>query len=361
VSLSETKNKPSILGLLWPHEIPLIAVIAYGFYQTKMEFRGLHTPVAYFGAGILAMLVLLALRSLEDWRALPNKVFFFSLAAVWVGFFCVLGNSTFGYVDSNSIFRWVFDIYTTSDADIEFGLIIPFIVLILYWWRRKELLALPISPWPKALIWIAAALFLHLVGYTIQQPRLSYLSFFIGLYGLTGLAWGKAWFKASFFPYFLLIFCVPLLGTNWLTLKMRLMVSWIVASIAHLGLAPDLVRDGTALIDAEHSFGFEVAAACSGIRSLTALLALTTIYGFMVFKSPWKRAVMILSAFPLSIVANVCRLCFTIVVSELGGQSWGKAVESNAGFVTFAVAILGVYGLANRLEKPQPKPEVSAP
>jgi len=47
----------------------------------------------------------------------------------------------------------------------------------------------------------------------------------------------------------------------------------------------DLVRDGTQLMDADHTFGYEVAAACSGIRSLTALLALTTIYGFVTFKS----------------------------------------------------------------------------
>src|SRR5450756_1233870 len=96
-------------------------------------------------------------------------------------------------------------------------------------------------------------------------------------------------------------------GTDALTLRMRLLVAWIVAGIAHLGLAPDLVRDGTQLLGADHTYAYEVAAACSGIRSLTALFALTTIYGFVCFKSPRSRAVMILSAFPLAILGNVLR------------------------------------------------------
>jgi len=69
------------------------------------------------------------------------------------------------------------------------------------------------------------------------------------------------------------------------------------------------------------------------------------------FKAPWKRAVMILSAVPLAILGNVLRLCFTITVAELFGQGAGKAVETDAGFITFAVAIACVFVLVRWLEK----------
>src|SRR5450756_1087535 len=101
----------------------------------------------------------------------------------------------------------------------------------------------PVSAWSPGLLLVAAGLCAHLLGYVIQQPRLSFIGFFTGLYGLTGLVWGKNWLKASFFPFFLLAFCLPMGGTDALTLRMRLLVAWIVAGIAHLGLAPDLVRD----------------------------------------------------------------------------------------------------------------------
>ena len=355
MSANETKKTPPILGWLWPHEIPFLALLGWALYQASPEFRGSPLPVILFGSSVAAGVVMLALRCRDEWPGLPNKFFFFSLAGVWVALFILLGNSTFGYLDSNSIFSWAFDTYTGTNSDNEYSLFIPFVVLGLFWWKRGELTAQPLGLWSPGIVIVAVGLLAHLVGYVAQQPRLSFIGFFIGLYGLTGLAWGKHWLRASFFPFFLLAFCIPFFGTDALTFRMRLMVSWIVEHIAHLGLAPDLIRDGTQLFDAQRTFGYEVAAACSGIRSLIALLALTTIYGFVNFKSPAKRAVMILSAFPLAILGNVLRLCFTIMVAETFGQNAGKSVETNVGFITFAVAIAGVFLLARWLEKSEVK------
>ena len=351
----EPPRQPKVLGGLRPYEVPFVALLAWALYESSPDFRGSPLPVILFGSAVAAGVAMLALRCPEEWRVLPNKFFFFGFVFVWTALFVFFGNSTFGYLDSNSIFSWVFDTYTAPDSDTQYGLFIPFVVLALLWWKRAELVARPLGFWWPGAFIVTAGLFAHLAGYMVQQPRLSLIGFFIGLYGLTGLAWGKNWLKASFFPFFLLAFCVPSAGTDWLTFRMRLMVSWIVAAIAHLGLAPDLIRDGTQLFDAQHTFGYEVAAACSGIRSLVALLALTTIFGFVNFKAPWKRAVMILSAFPLSVLGNVMRLCFTIVVAELFGQNAGKTVETDAGFITFAVAISCVFLLARWLEKGEVK------
>jgi exosortase len=351
MSANTIKKEPPLLGCLWPQELPVLAFVAYALYMASPDFRGSPWPIFLFGGAVAAGVVMLAWRCADEWRVLPNKFFFFGLAVVWTALFAFLGNSTFGYLDSNSIFSWAFDIYTSPNSDNEYSLFIPFVVLALFWWKRAELIAQPAGLWRPGIFMVAAGLLAHLVGYVAQQPRLSFIGFFIGLYGLTGLAWGKHWLKASMFPFFLLIFCIPAFGTDWLTLRLRLLVTWIVAIVAHLGLSPDLIRDGTQLFDAQHTFGYDVVAACSGIRSLVALLALTTIFGFVNFKSPWKRAVMILAAFPLSVLGNVMRLCFTIAVAETFGQSAGKAVETDAGFITFAVAIGCVFLLARWLEK----------
>lgn len=349
--MNETQKQPPLLGIFWRHEIPFLALIAFALYKASPDFRGSPWPVVYFGAAVVGGAVMLALRCREEWRELPNKFFFGALAVAWVALFGLLGNSTFGYLDTPSIFAWAFDTYTSPESDTQFGLFMPFVVLGLLWWKRQVLLAQPPGLWWPGILLVAAGLLAHLVGYVVQQPRLSFIGFLIGLFGLTGLAWGRHWLRNSLFPFLLLAFCVPAAGTDWLAFKLRLLVSWIVEHVAHLGLAPDLVRDGTQLFDAQHTFAYEVAAACSGIRSLTALLALTTIYGFVTFKSPWKRAAMIASSLPLAIAGNVLRLCFTIMVAEVGGQSAGKAVETKAGFVTFLVAIAGVYFLGRWLEK----------
>jgi len=288
----------------------------------------------------------------ECWHRLPNKFFFFAMLLAWLVLFQFLGNSTFGYIDTPSLFRWMMGAYTSPNGDDGHGPLVPIVVLGLFWWKRNDLLSLKLDIWWPALVLIVLGVVLHVGGYILQEQHISIVGFFVGLYGLTGLAWGPRWLRVSFFPFFLFVFCVPLGGMGQvITMPLRLLVAKIVTFIAHLGIAPTLVRDGVQLSDPVHKFSYEIAPACSGIRSLVTLLALTTVYGVISFKIPWKRAVMVLSAAPLAVFCNVARLTFTVLVARIGGQDWGKAVETNAGYVTFAVAIVCVLYIAKWLHR----------
>jgi exosortase len=337
---------------LRPHEIGFLLLLGAALYSCQTEYWGRRWPVWVFSAAVLAAVAVLILRCRDEWRQMPNRWFFVSLATVWTALFVFLGNGTFSFTDTPSLPKWMFTVYSSPDVDEGHGLLIPFVVLALYWWKRKELVARPLGLWWPAIGLVALALLAHYFGFKAQQQRLSVVAFFLGLYALTGLAWGRHWLKASFFPFFLLAFCIPI--ANYavpLTMPLRLLVARIVEIISHLGLAPDLIRDGTQLFDAQRTFAYEVAAACSGIHSLVALLALATIYGFIIFKQAWKRAVMMLIALPLAVLGNVVRLCFTIAVAESFGQKAGKAVETDAGYLTFLVAIGSAYLIARWMEK----------
>jgi exosortase len=292
----------------------------------------------------------------DSWRKLPNKALFFILLASWVVLFHLAGNSTLGYVHSSSLFRWLLDAYHpagdyASSEDV-IGLIVPFIVVGIFMWKLKELVTLPLKEWWPGLVLVALALVFHLLGYMIQQPRVSVVAFLAGIYFLMGLAWGRSWLRGSLFPIFLLGFCIPIGSYGQaITTPLRHLVGMIVVAIAHLGLAPDLVREGTQLFDAQSSFRYDIAPACSGIRSLTSLLALTTVFGFVCFKSSWKRLLLVLVAFPLSVLGNVLRITFTVFVAEMFGQNAGAAVEQKAGFVTFAIAIAAILLLERWLRE----------
>src|ERR1035437_3827000 len=220
---------------LQPHEIGFLILLGTSFYFTGAEFWHKPWPLWLFSAALLAALPVLVLRCREEWRLLPNKFFFFSLAAAWLVLFVLLGNTTFNYLDSPSLLAWMFNIYTSPLVDEGHGLLIPFVVLALFWWKRKELLAEPTRLWWPAIGLVGCALLLHILGYVAQQQRLSVIGFFLGLYGLTGLAWGRHWLKASFFPFFLFAFCIPVGEfADPLTLPLRLLVSRIVEIIAPL-------------------------------------------------------------------------------------------------------------------------------
>ncbi len=263
-------------------------------------------------------------------RGFPAKALFGALLAAWIVLFHLFGNSTFGYVDSSSLFGWMNYAYTSSQDD-ELGRYMPLIVIALCWWKRDELAAVRKFPWAGALGIVAFALLLHLAGFAIQQTRLSVAAFYLGVYGLLGVAWGPAFLRATFFPCFLLVFCVPL-GTlaETITFPLRVIATTITAAIAQHGLGVSLIQQGTQIFDAQGTFRYEVAAACGGLRSLTATLALAAVYSFMTLDRPWKRLLMIAAAFPLAVAGNVLRLTMIIIAAEAFGQEAGNWVHDNS-------------------------------
>src|SRR6476659_5065877 len=87
----------------------------------------------------------------DCWQKLPNKGLFFVLLFAWVALFQFIGNPSLGYVNSPSLMRWMLDAYSpTGDylsSDEAHAVIMPFVVLALFWWKRKELVAVPIRMW----------------------------------------------------------------------------------------------------------------------------------------------------------------------------------------------------------------------
>ena len=296
----------------------------------------------------------------DCWRRLPNKGFFFVLLAAWLALFQFLGNSTFGYVDTPSLMCWMVNAYNSPGSEDGHGNLVPLVVLALFWWKRKELLAQRLEMWSPGLALLALALVLHLLGYLVQQPRISTIALFLGIYGLMGLAWGRLWLRASFFPFFLFVFCVPLGSlAEPLTFRLRLLVSKTVAGLCQHVLAVNVVSEGTNLINVPGQYSYEVAAACSGIRSLIATTAIAVIYAFVAFSKPWKRGVLILSAIPLAVVGNVFRMMMIVIAAEFGGQEVGAYVHEGGPLGVLALLpyippFLGLLAIGRWFERRMP-------
>src|SRR5436190_14997023 len=257
------------------------------------------------------------------WRSLPDKALLLVLLAAWVALFHFLGSANFGWVKNPSMFAWLHYVYTTS-ADDQYCLFIPLVVLGLCLWKSKELTAVEKRIWWPALGAVAAGLLLHVLGYMVQQIRISVVAFVVGIYGVMGILWGKHWLKAILFPYFLLLFCVPLGSlADGITLPLRIIASRITAVVSSL-IGIQIVQDGTQIFSAIHGYRYEVAAACSGWNSLIAFVGLTTIYGFVFFPFGWKRAVIILAGPPMALACNVLRLTCIVIAAESFGQTAGN-------------------------------------
>ena len=136
-----------------------------------------------------------------------------------------------------------------------------------------------------------------------------------------------------------------------LTFPLRLFATNITYGITHGIFGLTVIKKGTQLFDANGAYNYDVAAACSGIRSLISLLALTTIYGMMTFKKNWKRLLVIAMAVPLAVASNVLRLTSIVVGAEAFGQKAGDLIHEWSGFLTYAVAIVAMLFLGSWLRE----------
>jgi exosortase len=288
---------------------------------------------------------------------LPNSLIFLGLLAAWCLLFRYFGWTSAMVGKSGSLFGWMWDKWTDPANDSSHGKLIPLVVVGLIWLRRQRLTDAVSGVWWPGLIGLAVALLLHVLGFVVQQPRISMVALFAGAWVLTGVVWGPKVLQEAFFPFVIFAFCVPMGGTfaQGLTLPLRVTAAKGAEFITKTLLDVSVVRIGTKLVDPSGVYGsFDVAAECSGIRSFIALLAITTIFSVLTMKKWWKRAVMISATIPLSLICNILRVSTIILAANAcKTPQAGKFVDNYFGYVTYAIAIGGVFLLARLLkEKP---------
>lgn len=285
------------------------------------------------------------------WQSMPHKGVFLALVVAWGGLFHFLGNNTFGYRDTPSLFNWMYYVYTTSPDD-DYCLIMPLVVIALLVWKRRELTGIEKAIWlPGGLVLLGGVL-LHVAGYLIQQNRISLVGFAVGLYGITGLVWGARWLVHTFFPMVLLLFLVPLGGVQEaLTLPLRIFVTEASVILGNLFLGLGYETRGSMILTDLGVPVFDVAPACSGIRSLISLFALSTVYAFMRFDHSWKRSIVIAAAVPLAVLGNLARIFIVLIVGRAVSFEAGAVIEQKLGFLTFLVAFAGLFLLGRLLKE----------
>jgi len=294
------------------------------------------------------------------WSSLPYRAVFLGLFAVWVALFHWLGNSTLGYVNTPSIFGWLNALYhreSTAESGDELCPLIPFIVLALFYFKREELTFIPKKPWPMALGLVVLGLAAHALGFIIQQTRISIVGFLLGGFGLMGVVWGYHWLRAVFFPWFFLAAAVPVSSyLDSATYGLRLLSSQISVGICRIVLGLNLVRQETMVSlppsGKSHGFHFEVAAACSGMRSLTAVLLISVLFAYLNYRTWWRRALIVVTAIPLALGGNVLRLCTVFVVGDAFGEDAGRLIETKMGFITWVAALAGLFQIGRILREP---------
>ncbi|HDH11908.1 MAG TPA: exosortase/archaeosortase family protein [Nitrospirae bacterium] len=242
----------------------------------------------------------------------------------------------------HSIFaEMVMDWY--NDPDYSHGFLVPLISGYFVYQRRETLKKTLVSPYAPGLFVVILGILLLIIGYMGTELFTMRSSLLIVLAGIILNLFGKKIFRVLLLPGFYLVFMIPLpeIVYNAIAFPLKLFVAkYSVLFLQVINIT--VYREGNIIMFP--NIVLEVADACSGIRSLMSLVALSVAISFFVKASNLKKTVIVLSAVPIAVFTNSLRVIITGILAKY----WGVAAAEGffhevAGMLVFGLAMLMLF------------------
>ncbi len=227
--------------------------------------------------------------------------------------------------------------------DASHGFLVPLFAGYLIWSRKDAIRKTEIRPTWSGVLVIFLGLLLLVVGDLGAELFLSRVSIVILLAGFTLCFGGWALLRQLRFALSVLLIAIPIpaILLNQVTLPLQIFASKAASDVLPLFGVP-VLREGNVI--QLPVMKLEVAEACSGIRSLVSLVAMSIFYGYFAEKSILRRIILVLFSVPIAITANSLR----IVGTGLCVQYWDpdKAMgffHEFSGWVMFVVSLTCLF------------------
>lgn len=229
-----------------------------------------------------------------------------------------------------------------DDPNYTHGLFIVPMAGVLAWRRRKKLALAAAKPSALGYALLVGGGVIYLLGIAAAElftMRFSVVTTFAGLVLLTQ---GRGRTRILLFPlcFLLLMVPIPYIFYYKLTFPLQLMSSRLTAGVlASVGMP--VVRTGN-VINLEH-YSLEVVTACSGLRSIMTLGAMSIFISDFFRFGTTTKIVFVLFTIPVAVAANTARLLTTAVVSAIGSPETADSfMHDVSGALVFLFGLMGL-------------------
>ncbi len=240
----------------------------------------------------------------------------------------------------------------------------PFALLVRDWLHDPDaghgLLLFPLALWlawrtgirpdPRPARWLgltvlAGAVLLRYLSGLAAELFTMRLSMIAALAGLVILTWGFRQLVRWWLPFTLLVLSIPIpaILTNSLAFPLQLKASAMGAALLEFRHVPVRLMGNVILLPGRQLF---VTEACSGLRSLTALLSLGVLVGGLWLRWPLSRILLLAITLPVAVLINAFRVFVTgFLVYQVSPGLGEGFMHLSEGWLMFVVAF-GILALA---------------
>jgi exosortase len=238
-----------------------------------------------------------------------------------------------------------------NDPDSGHGLLLFPVALWLAWREGIDPDAKPSRKWGITIL--LGAILLRALGSAAAELFTQRFSIWLAAVGLVVFHFGWVQIRRWWLPVVLLPLSIPLpaIVTDLLANPLQFKASKLATGMIkwrHIGVVTNgnvitilPTRDGPGAT-------LFVAEACSGLRSLTALLSLGVLIGGMYLRHASTRALLVLLAIPVAVFVNAVRIFLTAFLVHFVDPNAGQgAFHRNEGWVMFMIAFVILGGVAS--------------
>lgn len=226
-----------------------------------------------------------------------------------------------------------------SNDNYSHGFFIPIISGYMIYSIRHDLCRMEVKPMNFGVLLLTLGLGILYVSSVGSELFLQRSSIIVVIFGIVLFLFGKEIGNRLLIPIGYLIFMVPLPAIIWnkIAFPLQLFSSAITEQIIRL-LGIPIFREGNVLHLAQTTL--EVVNACSGLRSLNTMFALSIALAWFATYGRHRKLILFLSAAPIAMLANIVRLTITASLASIYGEKVAQGfLHDFSGLFTFVFGI----------------------
>jgi exosortase len=224
------------------------------------------------------------------------------------------------------------------DPEYSHGFLVPVFALVVLWHRRARCPVRGLEPEWGGLVLLAIGAAMRLVAAPADIAPLDAFSLLPTVAGLVWVAFGRATLLWAWPAVAFLAFMLPLpFSVEGLLAQPLRRVATTASTYTLQCLGYPALAEGNQILIEDVRLG--VADACSGLGMLVTFFALSTAVALILQPSWLDRAVIVVSAVPIALVANIARITLTGVVHVESGAAAGKFVHDHGGWLMMPLAL----------------------